>query len=372
MSDTVFPVPGICRNPGDVPARSLLQGAPRLHADDALLSRKLGLGLHSPLEQGASLTLRPGGVSNGYAGGQSVPLWLSGPAGPLEVDDGARLLRVLTGIDLESVEMEAGRYPDWLVAAVLGRLQGTPLRATQDIAPASAFTTPPHAMRLRVSHEHHVFDLPLRAAGATWLELLSQPDWTPLRSPLTASLDWPATATVVLARHRLPLAALSRIEAGDIILPAQAAFAIDGGGMLRLAGQAWRVCYRAPGSLQLIAKEERLEFEQTYEAGDGDDQQVLDPAPGDGPEDGQEVAPQEGADEAVLDQVSVTLVFELGRVSLPLGQVRTLGPQTVLTLDGGNPAAIGIVCGGRSVGSGEVVDVDGVLGIRITQWGGAC
>lgn len=389
MSATVFPVPGSVagsrRDPGDMPARPLLQGAPRLGAAEALLSRKLGLGLYCAIDDGAaSLTLRPAGGDGAVR--PARPLWLSGPAGPLEVDDGARLLRVLTGIDLDSVELEDGAYPDWLVAAVLGRLQATPLRVVRDIAPAGAFSAAPQALRLRLSQRNHALDLSLRAAGVAWLALLDQPDWTPLRSPLAACLDWPATATVVLARHRLPLAALRRIEAGDIILPARAAFATDGAGTLRLAGRSWRVRYQAPDSLQLIATEDRLEFEQTYEAGDGEAEEAGEfpqLSHGDDSEHEHEPeheaerefaaapAPQDG-DGNALDQLPLTLVFELGRVNLSLGQIRTLGPQTVLTLEGGNPAAIGIFCGGRDIGGGEVVDVDGALGIRITRWSGAC
>jgi type III secretion protein Q len=69
-----------------------------------------------------------------------------------------------------------------------------------------------------------------------------------------------------------------------------------------------------------------------------------------------------------VDAVPVTLHFQLGTVALPLGELRCLSEGAVVMLNGGSPAAIAIVAGGRTVGRGEAVDVDGSLGIRITQW----
>jgi type III secretion system YscQ/HrcQ family protein len=69
-----------------------------------------------------------------------------------------------------------------------------------------------------------------------------------------------------------------------------------------------------------------------------------------------------------LDEVALTLGFELGTVSLQLAEVRTLGRGAVLQLSGGSPASVAIVAGGRTLGRGEIVDVEGQLGIRVTQW----
>ncbi|WP_170304394.1 FliM/FliN family flagellar motor switch protein [Duganella radicis] len=73
-----------------------------------------------------------------------------------------------------------------------------------------------------------------------------------------------------------------------------------------------------------------------------------------------------------LDAVPVTVGFELGRVALPLAELRTLGAGAVVQFDGGSPAAVAIVSGGTTLGRGEIVDVEGRLGIRVTHWGAAC
>lgn len=69
-----------------------------------------------------------------------------------------------------------------------------------------------------------------------------------------------------------------------------------------------------------------------------------------------------------LDSVPVTLSFELGKASLPLADVRTLGQGAVVLFAGGSPASVAIVSAGQTLGYGEVVDVEGQLGIRVTRW----
>lgn len=93
----------------------------------------------------------------------------------------------------------------------------------------------------------------------------------------------------------------------------------------------------------------------------------LDAAPG---ADFPDAAPASSGDGyAGLDAIPVTLSFELGKVSLPLADARTLGPGAVVLLGGGCPASVAIVSAGRTLGRGEIVDVAGQLGIRVIQWG---
>lgn len=73
-----------------------------------------------------------------------------------------------------------------------------------------------------------------------------------------------------------------------------------------------------------------------------------------------------------IDDVPVNLAFVLGKVRLPVGEVRRLAPGSVVLFKGGSPASVAIVSSGRTLGRGEIVDVDGQLGIRITQWSVPC
>jgi type III secretion protein Q len=87
-----------------------------------------------------------------------------------------------------------------------------------------------------------------------------------------------------------------------------------------------------------------------------------------------ETAPGDAQEDAHsdLDAVPVALSFELGKVSLPLADVRLLGPGGVVLFSDGSPASIAIVSAGQTLGRGELVDVEGRLGIRVTQWRTPC
>jgi type III secretion protein Q len=293
---------------------------------------------------------------------------LSGPAGDVCLGDGTRWLRVLTGIDLTAAlaDASAGYCPDWLVAAVAGRLQGTPLASVASIRRATAKDDPLScAMEFSLQQDGHLIVACAQAAPETWLGLLEDCDVSSLCAPVSMFLDVAWSQPVVLGRHRLAVSSCDALAAGDIILPAQAGFDTTGAGKLRLAGRNWRVHYLAPGQLQLISLEPSVDMESAEHFDDG--------VPPDSPlQEHEDADEDEDEAQAPLDELPLTLVFELGRVALPLGALRSLAPQTVLSLQAGSPRNIGILCEGRRVGQGEVVDVDGALGIRITQWGRAC
>src|SRR5450830_861684 len=284
----------------------LLRGAPRVGRAHAGLTRRVGRGLVQSLPMpGATLTLQLGGDSSAW----SAPLVLAGAGGVIEISQGARLLQALTGIDLSA-------------------------------APADA---------------------------AVWGQLLQAGQWTPLRTATRQYAALVLCQPVVLGRHRLPAARTKQLDVGDIVLPDTLYFAVDGSGAFSLAGRFWQARFRRPGSVQLIALENRLETELAMQhpqfASSDQDENAMS---------AQAEAREDDAPEGALDDVSLQLSFELGRVSLSLAEIRALGPHCILGLHDGKPDSIAIVCGGRTVGRGEAVDVDGALGVRITQWGGPC
>lgn len=76
-------------------------------------------------------------------------------------------------------------------------------------------------------------------------------------------------------------------------------------------------------------------------------------------------APANGAAAAALDALPVRLSFDLGEVSLTLAQLRALQPGQ--TLDLGHPlaGAVRIRANGALVGEGDLVEIDGQLGVSI-------
>lgn len=306
--------------------------------------------------------------------------------GPIEVADGARLLQGLTGIDPSLLQPPGAARQQWYAAALAGRLAGTPFAGyTLAAHGAPDIDDEQCCLRLTLRSSQHQITSLARASVSAWIGFLSRGEWTLARSP---ALPWLATdseATVRIAQHTLPAHALRRLAAGDIIVPDSPRFGPDGKGRMRLGNRHVQVRYAAPNGLEILTVERKLTTDELdMEAHAELDAAPQDDASGDAPveETGEADAPFAELDAAMtdappvkqqdahseLDSVPVTLCFELGKVTLPLSDVRTLGPGAVVLFTGGSPASVAIVAGGHALGRGEIVDVAGQLGIRVTQW----
>lgn len=69
----------------------------------------------------------------------------------------------------------------------------------------------------------------------------------------------------------------------------------------------------------------------------------------------------------VIDELEVELVVELGRVELSLAELSRLGVGDVLALGQPLGGGVDVWAGGRRIGRGELVDVDGETGVRLTE-----
>jgi type III secretion protein Q len=68
-----------------------------------------------------------------------------------------------------------------------------------------------------------------------------------------------------------------------------------------------------------------------------------------------------------VSDLSVTLVFEAGRATLSVEQVRKLASGSVLPLPGAAADSIDIISGGKRIGQGEIVGIGEGLGIRVRR-----
>jgi type III secretion protein Q len=71
------------------------------------------------------------------------------------------------------------------------------------------------------------------------------------------------------------------------------------------------------------------------------------------------------ASDADLDDMQIKLLFELGRLEISLGELRTLAPGYVFELGRDPSHAVEIHAGGRRIGHGEVVKIGEALGVRV-------
>lgn len=385
-------------------------GLAKVRRADAALARKIGAGCRIGLPQVASdacLILQGAGDE---ARDWRAAMLLSGAFGSIELMQAPRVLRILTGIDFADEASAEPAQWQWLQAALCGRLAGTPF-ATVDTLGALATGALQAArpaldddtsvtLRLSLRSGAHAVVTHARGAAADWLRLLADAPWQQDRAPI-GTLDHLALPLPVrLARHTLPAGALRTLGAGDVIVPDSAAFDCAGAGTLEWGGRQVQVRYQTPGNLIILALENHVgneHWQQALEQEHADQHPEYAAASAIDDEDNRQ-DPQEddqypaqdqydaaqhagagddladatdAATDAALEQLPVTLSFELGQVALSLGALRRLTVGATLLLDGGGPASIAIVSGGRRIGSGEAVDVDGRLGVRIVAWGEA-
>ena len=325
--------------------------------DQLTLSGAIRAGRLTPLpELGSEATIRLDQPASAAAPVEPDPycaLVLTLPSGLIEVSDGVRLLTVLTGIDLGYSAIELP-HTQWLHSAVIGRLRATPfcdvIAITRGCLPPDVNALP---LLLTVSSQLHRLSMQVRASTPCWLDLLTRSGWLRAQMPLDGFDALPLILPLLLASHSMPHMALAGLAAGDIVLPDTTWFDCSGIGWLQWRGQQLRVQFSAPSAITI------LETGSTMQELDIQNDDLIIDA-------GAQHLPLGSTEN--FDGIPVQLQFEMGRCRTTLGQLRTLVPGTVLPLDGGSPTAIAIVANGRRMGTGELVDVNGQLGIRIALW----
>ncbi|PJI55521.1 YscQ/HrcQ family type III secretion apparatus protein, partial [Methylobacterium radiotolerans] len=85
----------------------------------------------------------------------------------------------------------------------------------------------------------------------------------------------------------------------------------------------------------------------------------------------QEMTPEAGpAAEAAgtgLDAVGVTLAFELGRLTVPLAELREIGAGHVFDLGLAPDEPVDLVVNGSRIGRGEIVEIGERIGVRVVR-----
>lgn len=72
-------------------------------------------------------------------------------------------------------------------------------------------------------------------------------------------------------------------------------------------------------------------------------------------------------DDASVDELPVTLAFELGRTTMAVADIRRLGPGSVLPIAGLTSETVDILASGKRIGSGQIVRIGDGIGVRVTR-----
>jgi flagellar motor switch/type III secretory pathway protein FliN len=165
----------------------------------------------------------------------------------------------------------------------------------------------------------------------------------------------PVTAAIELATTNVPAGALSAAGVGDAIVfdGARApSFQSDAPwtGRLRVGDHAAPIVVDGAGGLSIVAGFSALQLEEGSMSASGTN--TANGANVDGT--------------TVLSAASIEVVAELGRLSLRGDELLGLAPGAVLAL-GGRRTGVSLRVGGELWADGEIVDIDGELGVRITR-----
>ncbi|WP_176456627.1 type III secretion system cytoplasmic ring protein SctQ [Bordetella genomosp. 4] len=69
----------------------------------------------------------------------------------------------------------------------------------------------------------------------------------------------------------------------------------------------------------------------------------------------------------MLDQLTVPVVCEVGRLTMSMADLKTLKPGAVLPMSRRIDQAVDLMVNGQKIGQGELVRFDGTLGVRVTR-----
>ncbi|MFJ5336998.1 type III secretion system cytoplasmic ring protein SctQ [Pectobacterium sp. CHL-2024] len=202
----------------------------------------------------------------------------------------------------------------------------------------------------------------MQAADDVWLALFSRADWHRQRRALPAGMA--IAIPLTLADAVLPLSALCRLRTGDLILPNRPWFTPSGEGMLSVG------TLRLRGTLQLT---ELAPYTFTVTVTDMEtvsmppsatDTMLADPH---SEISVLELAPTSDNVTENLPPLPVTLHLRCGSLTMTLTELQHLASGSVLTLRDVVPGQAWLYHGDIALASGDLVDVEGRLGLQITQ-----
>jgi type III secretion protein Q len=224
----------------------------------------------------------------------------------------------------------------------------------QDVAPHQAL-----GCRLTVTlGTSRVVDR-LTLAPDTLLALCAAGPWQPLAHTLPSS--FPVSVPVLLGSLRLTLTQLSSVRPGDVLMMEFPMFIANGDGQLRLGR------HRLQGRLDAEDSCLRLIIFSIEDTALDDVNTLQGEGYGGDAASGNEEVPVDVFGHEPFDELTMALSVRCGTLQLSLGELRQLAPGTVVGVSGYSPGMAGLYYGDRPIGQGQLVDVDGRLGLQLSR-----
>jgi type III secretion protein Q len=290
---------------------------------------------------------------------ESPGLPLSTRFGPAIAFDYASLLLACTGIDMTrprkpAAQLALARYAFAALAPAFQHALGEPdVSAT---AAAALHDEPVFPIYLTVHLPSIRLPMRWRMTAAGVQALLDSDPWHPVAEPVSPPRWLTAIAAAIpvdVGEAILPLAECNTLSCGDVICLAPSAFDVTGRANLPI-GQC---------ALQL----RWLDTHRCFEV------ENMTHAPCAAPQ-----HPASGTVSASTDasidpaRIPIRLSFSIGTLGTTVGELAALRPGSLLELQRGMPPEVTIEANGSTIGSGELVELDGRLAVQITRWPQSC
>jgi type III secretion protein Q len=172
-------------------------------------------------------------------------------------------------------------------------------------------------------------------------------------APLPAALpDLPVPVAFRIGASELTVAELASLAPGDVILVERRP-AIQDDMVVACLGERWFAPARLVGSAAALAAAFRPAATANLEFWTMDNEKAS--------------LPPAGAADVPLDELPVKLLFELGTLDLPLGELRVLGVGHIFELGRDLSHPVDIFGNGRRIGQGEIVRIGNAVGVRVLR-----
>lgn len=326
----------------------------KVSAQLARLRQVLGRGRRAdlPLDAGAlSVSVaaaRPGGETPG-----GLALLLDTPAGSIGLAPAGEMLRILTGIDVPETGASEDAIQRMLLSLAIERLPPawTALFGALEQQAGVAQGTAALVLEIRIGEGRPPVRAWMHGSEEALLTALSCDAWRPVgksRTPLPD--DWRLRVPLELGGTSIPLAMLRALAPGDVVSIESPLFEPSGQGRLHLGRLS------VNGVLSLGNQPSLAITNRAY-------------SPPEPAMDTEHDVLTEDERTPSLDDIPVRLSFELGTIELSLEELQGLAPGMVVPIGEALPPTVRIRCSGRWIGAGELVEVDGRLGVQLTRLG---
>lgn len=167
--------------------------------------------------------------------------------------------------------------------------------------------------------------------------------------------DLPVKACLEIGRTALTLGDFGKLEKNDIVFLDECPFRDEKKVIVRLSPTL---------ALKASLKKTTVIVQGIMEDSMPDDVQVEENMDKEQEETPEADRPQE-IEASSIDEINIDLVFELGRKTIPVGDLKTIGPGYTFDLDNDLERPVTIRANGKIIGLGELLQVDDRVGVRV-------